>query len=192
MTTFSWIRPAVALSFGVVLLGSLGPAAVGAEPAPVPMGDNTYSLTRKAGFAFLRNTKKLEKLARMDAMEFCAGMGRRMQEVSMTSKKASPITGGISEATLIFKALNPSDPEFASLPASIAGPAPAPVATARPERMAGPPPGAPEPELRGPEAARRQTEGISDADLLVELHRRGVLSDAEFEAARQRLQERAP
>jgi len=192
MTTSSWARMAAALSVGVMVLGFSGPPATGAEPTPVPMGDNTYSLTRKAGFAFLRNTRKLEKLARMDAIEFCAGMGRRMKEVSMTSKKASPIAGGISEATLVFKALDPSDPEFASLPAPITGPSSAPTAAARWEGPAGPPAGAPAPEVKGGEATRRQTEGISDADLLAELHRRGVLSDAEFEAARQRLQERTP
>ncbi len=192
MTTYPSVRLVAALTVGIVLLGSLGPAAKGAEPTPVPMGDNTYSLTRKAGFAFLRNTKKLEKLARMDAIEFCAGMGRRMKEVSMTSKKASPITGGISEATLVFKALDPSDPEFARLPAPITGPASAPAATQWSGRAAGAPVGASEPGVGGAEASQRQLEGISDADLLVELHRRGVLSDAEFEAAQHRLQARAP
>lgn len=177
---------AVALWVGVVLLEFPDTAvAEDSQPAPVSMGDNTYSLTRRAGFAFIRNTARLEKEARMDATEFCARLGRKMKEVSMTSKKASPILGGISQATIIFRALDPADPELAGLPAPAAG-------AGDLEKLAGRNGRKLLSDAENEDTTKRLMERLNDLDLLVELRRRGVLTDAEFEAARRRLMERAP
>ena len=192
MATNPWIRIAMALWAGVVLLGLPGPAAAAdSEPGPVSMGDNTYSLTRKAGFAFFRNTARLEKVARVDAAEFCASLGRKMKEVSMSSKKASPILGGISEATIIFKALDPADPELAGVQSAAAN-APVPAAGAGDlEKLAGLHDRKLLSDAEYESATKRLKERLNDLDQLVELHRKGVLSDAEYEAARTRLMERA-
>jgi hypothetical protein len=202
MTTNCWGRIAVALWGGVVLLGFPGAAvAADSQAAPEPMGNDTYSLTRTAGFAFLRNTAKLEKEARMDAIEFCASLGRKMKEVSMTSKKASPILGGISHATIIFTALDPADPEVASLPLPAARtPVAAPRAPALAPREPAHPTGVGDldklvglhdrkllSDAEFEDAKNRVKEGSNDLDLLVELQRKGVLTDAEFEAAQRRL-----
>ncbi len=200
MKTNSLGRTAVALWVGVLLLGFSGTAVAGdSDPAPVPLGDNTYSLTRKAGFAYIRNAAKLEKEARMDAITFCASLGRTMKEVSMTSKNASVILGGLSQATITFKALDPSDPEAAN--------ALAPVAIARPPAATTPAPATKAGDLDKLvglhdrkilsdaefEAARKRVKDRSnDLDLLVELRRKNVLTDAEFEAARGRLPPSAP
>ena len=193
MTTTRLSRMAVAFWVGVVLLGFPGTAvAADSQPAPVPMGDNTYSLTRRAGFAFIRNTAKLEKEARADAIEFCASLGRKMKEVSISSHKASPILGGISQATIIFKALDPADPELAGTQASAAN-APAPAAGAGDlEKLAGLHDRKLLSDAEYEDATKRLKERLNDLDQLVELHRKGVLTDAEFEAARNRLMEHAP
>jgi hypothetical protein len=175
----------VAFWVGVVLLGSLSTAkATAPKPDPVPMGDNTYSLTRSARFAFSFSTDKLEKKAREDAGKFCAGMGKKMKEVSISAEKASLIHGGFSKATIIFKALDPADTELAD--------APIPVARSSDlEKLV---------DLHDKkllsdaefEAARKRlNEKSSDLGQLLELKRKGILTDAEFEAARNRLMERA-
>jgi hypothetical protein len=207
MTTNCWGRMAIVLWVGVVLLGFPGAAvADDSQPAPVAMDKNTYSLTRKAGFAFLRNTAKLEKEARMDATEFCASLGRKMKEVSMTSEKASLVFGGISQATIIFKALDPTDPEVAgppALPVSASVPAaraPAPAANAPApaagagdlDKLAGLHDRKLLSDAEFEDAKNRVKERSNDLDLLVELRRKGVLTDAEFEAAQRRLTVRAP
>lgn len=185
----------MALWGGVVLLGFPGAAvAADSQAAPEPMGNNTYRLTRTAGFAFLRNTAKLEKEARMDAIEFCASLGRKMKEVSMTSKKASPILGGISHATIIFTALDPADPEVASLPLPAARtPGAAPSEPAHRtgvgdlDKLVGLHDRKLLSDAEFEDAKSRVKEGSNDLDLLVELQRKGVLTDAEFEAAQRRL-----
>ena len=193
MTTNSLGRMAVALWVGAVLWGFPGTAAAAdSEPAPVAMGDNTYSLTRRAGFAFIRNTARLEKEARADAKEFCAGLGRRMKEVSMTSQKASPIFGGISQATIIFKALDPADPELGGTHAVSANAPVSAAGAADLEKLAGLHDRKLLSDAEYEDATKRLKERLNDLDQLVELHRKGVLSDTEFEAARRRLTERAP
>ena len=153
MTTNPLGRMAVAFWIDVFLLGSLSAVAAPPKPVPVPMGDNTYSLTRSARFAFSFGTDKLEREAREDAAKFCAGLGKRMKEVSISTEKTSLLHGGFSKATLIFKALEPADPELAETPI----------------------PGA----------------DLSDLEMLVDLHDKKLLSDAEFEVARKRLDEKS-
>ena len=193
MKTYSLARMAVALWVGAFLLGFPGTAvADDAQPAPVPMGDNTYSLTRRAGFAFIRNTATLEKEARMDAITFCASLGRKMKEVSMTSKKASVILGGISQATITFKALDPADPEVVNVPAPVAI-APAPAAEEGDlDKLAGLHDRKVLSDAEFEVARKRVKYQSNDLGLLVELRRKNVLTDAEFEAAQRRLLQRAP
>jgi len=149
MTTHPWSRWAAAIGLGVALLGTALPVRAAAPPpAPVSLGNDTYRLTHSARWTFSYNTEKLERLAREDAARFCAGLGRKMKEVSISSQKASVLYGGISQATIVFKALDPSDPEFGAA----AGAAPA-----------------------------------SDLQMLEALHDKQLLSDAEYQAARQRL-----
>jgi hypothetical protein len=76
-----------------------------------------------------------------------------MKEVSISTEKTSLLHGGFSKATLIFKALEPADPELAETPI----------------------PGA----------------DLSDLEMLVDLHDKKLLSDAEFEVARKRLDEKS-
>ena len=185
MMTNPWRRMTAAFWIGVILLGAVGPAqAARPKPAPVRIGDNTYSLTRSARFAFSFDTEKLKAEAREDAAKFCAGLGKRMKEVSISAQKASLLYGGFSEATIIFKALDPGDPELAEAPGRASG--------ASDLEMLG--------ELHDKkllsdaeyEAARQRLQARSaDLDQLLELKRRGILNDAEFEAARNRLLERA-
>lgn len=183
--TFSLGRTTFALSLGILLLGSAGPATAAApQPAPVPLGDHTYRLTRSARWTFSYNTEKLERLAREDAAKFCAGLGRRMKEVSISAEKASVFYGGISSATIVFQALDPADPAFAAAPGVAPPPNDRQMLDALHDKQL----------LSDTEyeaAKQRLAEKSVEMDQLLDLKRKGILSDAEFEAAKARLRERA-
>src|SRR5688572_5539131 len=89
--------------------GALQTRAATAEdatnPAPVSLGDNTYSLTRGSGFVAFRGTEGLAYRARQDAEKFCADMGKQMKLVSLKEDKASLLKGGFSKATIVFQAV---------------------------------------------------------------------------------------
>jgi len=173
------------LMLGLLLLGAAGAAlAAPPPPAPVPLGDHTYRLTHTARWTFSYNTDKLERLAREDAARFCASLGKRMKEVSMSAQKASVFYGGVSSATIVFKALDLSDPELAAAPGAAPPPSDRQMLDALHDKHL----------LSDPEydaARERMAEQSPEMAQLVELHRKGILSDTEFEAAKARLHEQA-
>lgn len=184
MTTNPWSRLAVALGIGVTLVGlSLPASAAPPPPVPVSLGHDTYRLTRSSRWAFSFNTEKLERLAREDAAKFCTGMGRKMKEVSISSDKASLLYGGFSQATIVFKALDPSDPEFGPA-AGAAPPSDRQMLEALHDRQL-----LSDAEYQA--AKQRLTEKSGEMEQLLELRQKGILSEAEFEAAKARLLERA-
>ena len=184
--TFPLGRTTFALGVGILLLVSAVPVAAAAPPpAPVPLGNHTYRLTRSARWTFSYNTEKLERLAREDAVKFCAGLGRRMKEVSISSEKASVLYGGISSATIVFQALDPADPAFAAAP----GATPPPpndrqmLDALHDKQLLS--------DTEYEAAKQRLAEKSVEMDQLLDLKRKGILSEAEFEAAKARLLERA-
>ncbi len=185
MTTNPLRRMAVALCAGVLLLGSPDTAqADSTKPAPVPMGDNTYSLTCSSGFAWALGTGRLKAEARGDAEKFCADMGKSMKVVSITAEKASLLHGGYSKATIIFKAVDPAERDMGEAPTGGGGASDLQMLTGLHDRKL-----LSDAEF---EAARqRLDERTKDLDQLLALKRKGVLTDAEFEAARSRLMEHA-
>jgi hypothetical protein len=176
---------AVAFWVGVLLLGSLGTAqADSPKPAPVPMGDNTYSLTRSSGFALALGTAGLKEKAREDAEKFCADMGKRMKVVSISAEKASLIHGGYSKATIIFKAVDPAEPDMGEAPTGGGGANDLQMLIGLHDKKL-----LSDAEFEA--AKQRLNEKSEDLDQLLELKRKGILTDADFEAARSRLMERA-
>ena len=161
-------KPLVRLvSFGwlVALMVAWAPWAHAADPDdPTPpvvaLGSDTYLITRGAKFFYFRDTAKLVKRARTDAQKFCRDMGREMKELSVEEIKAGLVIGNFAKARITFKALAPGDPALTDT---------TPLA---------PPPPPPAPAPAG-----------SDLTKLEELHRSGVLVDAEFDAAKKRLAE---
>jgi len=81
--------------------------------APVSLGDGTYRIKRSANSVFVRDAKPYVCQVTEDAEEFCAGLGKAMKVVSISESKGSIVSGRFAEATLVFKALDPNDPELA-------------------------------------------------------------------------------
>lgn len=164
------------LSFGwlAVLMPvlALAPAAHAADPDdPTPpivaLGHDTYVITRGANFFFFRDTKKLVTRARTDAQKFCRDLGREMKELSVEEIKAGLVIGNFAKARITFQALAPGDRALAEIKL------PSAASTA----------------IASPTAA--SVAGASDLAKLEELHRSGVLTDAEFDAAKKRVAERS-
>ncbi|HEY4301451.1 MAG TPA: SHOCT domain-containing protein [Candidatus Didemnitutus sp.] len=137
------------------------------DPAPpiVALGNDTYVITRGAKAFFFRDTAKLVVRARADAQEYCHHLGREMKELSVEEIKAGLIIGNFAKARLTFKALAPGDPALAD----IRSPALSSASTAAPVAPT----------------------DVGDLTKLEELHRSGVLTDADFDAARKRLARRS-
>lgn len=159
------------LTLALLVWGGVAPlrAANPNDPYPpiVSLGNDTYLITRGATFYYFRNTAKLVTRARADAVKFCHDMNREMKELSVEEIKAGLIIGDFAKARIKFQALLPGDPALAGARPQPAVNAPAPVVLTVP-----------------PETA-------SDLTKLDELHRSGVVNDAEFAAAKKRLSERS-
>lgn len=156
-------RCVAVVGIAAALLGGAPAAhAVASKSPPVSLGGNTYRITRDAETPFARATAPLRYEAQVEATKFCAAQGKRMKVVSVDEQKGSVLRGGLSKVTIVFKALEPGDPEFAS--AAYAAPL---EANGEPVDM----------------TARH-------LGMLEELRAQGILTDAEFEAAQRRVRER--
>ncbi len=128
-----------------------------------PLGDNTYTLTVKAGNKFTRNTEKLKDQALDLAEKFCAKEGKQLKVVSVAEDKSFYLVGSFAQIKMTFKALDPRDPQLAS--STPAPEIPLPISKASPE-----------------------TETLyADMLRLEDLRKRGLLNDAEFEKEKQKV-----
>ena len=140
--------------------------SLAAAPAPVevvPMGDNTFSITRKATNAFSRDTERLKELAKADAATYCAGQGKQLKVVSLTAEKPFFSTGYAS-ARIVFKALTPGEIEAAAA---------APASGAYIEKP------------------MTTEEMYNDLMKLDELRKKGILTDDEFQAEKRKILNRS-
>jgi hypothetical protein len=130
------------------------------------MGDNTWSITREAGSAFQRDLDKLKAEATEAATKFCADQGKQMRVISLTGK-VPMFSTGYARAKIVFKALNPGDPELT-----------APVIE----------PGAPGPAVYAPVERRLTTDELyNELVKLDDLRKKGILTDDEFQAEKKKL-----
>jgi len=163
----------------VLALGLLAvPARADPNPEIVPLGQDTYALTRWAETGFTRNTEKLKAQALEDVAAYCAKLHKQPKIISTeASHPVVPLTG-FAHAKIVFKALDADDPELrAPLPAAgaeMALGAPAPAAA---------PPAAAESAL--PRTATDQL--YNDLMKLDDLRKRGILTDEEFQAQKKKL-----
>jgi hypothetical protein len=143
------------------------------NPEIVPLGHDTYALTRWANTGFARNTEKLKAQALEDAAAYCAKLHKELKIVSTTTAKpAVPLTG-FASAKVVFKALDASDPE---LHAPVQTPAPV-VAT---------------PAVAENATPRTETDVLyKDLTELDDLRKRGLLTEEEFQAKRKKLVEKS-
>ncbi len=160
-------------------LGLLAVAArADQNPEIVPLGNDTYALTRWAETGFARNRDKLKAKALEDATAYCAKMHKEVKVLSTEAKRpAIPLTG-FAYAKIVFKALDANDPELhAPVPAAL------PDATAA---ASAPPAAAPVAVQSAP--PRTETAILyDDLKKLDELRKEGLLTEEEFQAKRKKL-----
>jgi hypothetical protein len=153
--------------FSVALLCLASSGFASSVPqAPVSMGDNTWSITREAKNGFSRDIEKVKADATDAATKFCAEQGKQMRVLSLTQK--TPMFGtGYFSAKIVFRAVNPGDPELT---------APVPV------------PGAPVQVVYAPVERRITTDELySELVKLDDLRKKGILTDDEFQAEKKKL-----
>jgi len=131
-------------------------------PAIASLGDNTYSLTVKAGNKFTRNTQKLRDQAVAAATRFCAKDGKQLKVVSVKEDKSLYLVGPYAQVTLTFKALSPGDRELTAV-------------TEDP------------PKPTAPITVDLLTSELTKLD---DLRKKGLLTDEEFTVAKKKLLDR--
>ncbi len=151
----------------LVLIATVNCAAAEAKPAPkvVELGDNTYSVTAAANDKFTRNTGKLKDQATEVANDYCAKLGKHLKIVSVTENKGFYLFGDFATATVTFKALDLADPGMS-----------AQTDSAKAEASAVPP---------------TNEQLYADLLRLDDLHKKGILTDAEFAAEKKKVLERS-
>ena len=134
----------------------------------VPVGPDTYSITREAGSAFTWNTDKLKEEAQTEAEHYAAAQGKQVRILSVTSK-VPKFSTGYAWVKIVFKALPAGDPGLS-----------APLPTESPAVAA---PGVP-----APVTLTATTDDLYNALLkLDDLRKKGILTDEEFQAEKKKI-----
>ena len=141
----------------IAMLVAASSAWAGNASPVTSLGGNTYSVTVKASSKFTRDTDKLKDEAMAAATDFCTKAGKQLKVVSVAEDKSLYFVGPFAQVALTFKALGADDPELA--PAAPPGVA-APLTTA---------------------------ELYADLLKLDDLHKKGILTDAEFETEKKKV-----
>lgn len=171
-------RPALYLLFGLVVAL---PVKASAPPLPavVTLADGTYSVTREARNAFDRDVGKLMEAAKEAAAAFCAEKGKQPKVVSVTIDKPW-ITTGFVKATVVFKALDAGDPLLADH-------TPVPVIHARKKTVTA----AATVSVPAPAPVSPVNDLYNDLLKLDDLHKRGILTDEEFQEEKKKVLNRS-
>ncbi len=148
----------------IALLGCVAVAKAPVAATVVPMGDDTFSITREAPNAFHRDTDKLKAEVSEDAAQYCAAQGKQLKVISLTSEK--PWVGlGYTNAKIVFKALNAGEVEPTA-------------ATA-------------ETSVEMHEKALSTDELVSALTKLDDLRKKGILTDDEFQSEKKKILSRS-
>ena len=95
--------------FGLAFLACGAKSAL-SDPV-VPLGNNTFSITRQASSGFARDTEQLKSDVREEATNYCAAQGKQLKIESLTAKKPM-FAMGYASAKIVFKALDANAPEL--------------------------------------------------------------------------------
>lgn len=144
------------------------------------MGNNTYMITRQAATGFSGSgTLKAEAL--QEAARFCATQGKQLKVVAVTEAKPPYILGNFPKAEVVFKALDAGDPELKT--ESAIDPSDTQLKVGE------------HPLTRATVDLNEKHAGAGDLytelSKLDELHKKGVLTDAEFEAEKKKILSRS-
>jgi hypothetical protein len=144
------------------------------------MGNNTYMITRQASTGFSGSgTLKAEALE--EAARFCTTQGKQMKVVAITEAQPPYILANFPKAEVVFKALDAEDPELKAEPVIDPSGSRLKVGERPPERAA----------LDINEKQSTAGDLYTELSQLDELHKKGILTDAEFEAEKKKILDRS-
>lgn len=129
-----------------------------------PIGNNTFVIVREAKTGFDRDTERLKTLAKEDAVTYCESQHKLLKVVELTAEKPF-FAMGYAKAKIVFKALDPTDPELVAVNAG--------------------PPGT---------AARQESRTDSLYEELIkldDLRKKGILTEEEFQSEKQKILNRS-
>jgi hypothetical protein len=174
-STLGRILPLFAI--GLALLGSplMSRASSPAPAQVVPVGDNTFSITRTGKTAFDRDTDKMRADIREQATKYCATQGKELKILEITSDKPFFSTGYAS-AKIVFKAVAPGEVEPVSAPATAAS-----ASSMTNQDMTN----------HTVERATPTDELYNELMKLDELRQKGILTDKEFKAEKKKVLDRS-
>ena len=146
----------------------------------VSMGNNTYMVTRQAATGF-SGSGTLKTDALQEAAKFCASQGKQMKVVAITEAKPPYILANFPKAEVVFKALDAGDSELKSESAIDPSGIQLKVGERPPERAA----------IDINEKQVGTYDPYAELAKIDELHKKGVLTDAEFEAEKKKILSRS-
>lgn len=110
-------RIVAAIPFALSILVALPGCATNMHV--VPMGNNTYTITREAVLTFVGSTATLKDQVREDAEQFCAAKGKQLKVLELTAEKPGHSSGS-ARARIVFAAVDAAAPAPAGVPAPAA------------------------------------------------------------------------
>ncbi len=160
------------------------------QPTVESLGNNTYSITRKAASGFTRDTEKLKQEALDEAAAYCASHQKELKVISATTSKPKLMFTGYATANVVFKALDAGDPELRAPVMALMTTTPNGAALA-PQAPGVIPPSSATVEMTTSPAGSSTDALYSDLMKLDELRKRGILTEEEFQAQKKKILERA-
>jgi len=151
-----------AFAIYVALLGTASASKTNMET----LGDNTYAITREASTTFDRNVEKLKAAAQEDAAKFAAAQGKELKIIAVTSDRPF-YTLGFAKARIVFKLFKAGDPELTA------------------------PAAAPTPLQPGVITTTGGDDLYTELLKLDDLHKRGILTDSEFNSEKKKVLKRS-
>ena len=133
-------------------------------------------ITRQAATGFSGSgTLKAEAL--QEAAQFCATQGKQMKVVAITEAQPPYILANFPKAEVVFKALDAGDPELKNEPVIDPSGSRLKVGERPPERAA----------IDINEKQSTAGDLYTKLSQLDDLHKKGILTDAEFEAEKKKI-----
>ena len=142
----------------------------------ISMGNNTFMITHQAATGFSGSGSLKADVVR-DAAKYCEMRGKQMKVVSITEALPPYIFGNFPKAEIVFKALPPNDPELKTEPAFDPSGIQIKVGEKPPVRAS----------IDINEKQIPSDDIYAKLEKLDELHKKGILTDAEFDAEKKKL-----
>jgi len=142
------------------------------------MGADTYIVTRQAATGFSgAGTLKADAIS--EAAKFCESQGKVLRIVAVTEAQPPYILGNFPKAEVVFKALNPGDPELSQAAEYDASGTQVRVGSALKDRS----------EIQVSIDRSKSEDMYTKLEKLDDLRKKGILTDEEFQREKTKLLE---